>query len=211
MPLKTRNSKTQRFNRRKSRKIGGTGTNSNKKSLEKKTSAQPSVAAAAANSPPAVLASNQLPAAEEEANASRSGTQNAVNNDKCIKKGDLVTDNNNKLLGIVESIDNATSEIKIKDVDVKKNISDVKLYQYYDILGLLSQIVTNVIEMKNEGLPEDINNISKLKEYLKNAVPLLKSEPNISHNNYRSAGFSSNSDDESNRTNRNYTPPPLRV
>lgn len=115
--------------------------------------------------------SSQSPAAEEEANASRSGTPNAVNNDKCIKEGNLVTDNNNKLLGIVESIDNTTSEIKIKDVEVKKNISDVKLYQYYDILGLLSQIVTNVIEMKNGGSPpEDINNISNLKENLEKSV-----------------------------------------
>lgn len=145
--------------------------------------------------------SNQSPAAEEEANASRSGTPNAVNNDKCIKIGGLVTDNKNNLLGIVESIDNATSEIKIKDVEVKKNISDVKLYQYYDILGLLSQIVTNVIEMKNGGSPpKDINNISKLKEYLENAVSLLKRESNNSSERLRGqAGFTAN--------NSGYVPP----
>lgn len=141
-----------------------------------------------------------------------SRTQNVVNNDKCIKEGNLVTDNNNELLGIVESIDNTTSKIKIKDVEVKKNISDVKLYQYYDILGLLSQIVTNVIEMKNGGSPpKDINNISKLKESLENAVSLLKWETNNSPVILRKiAGFTTNNIDSVHSNGPSgYDPPSL--
>lgn len=131
----------------------------------------------------AALVAAPVAAVRESSTAEETnGAQNVVNNDKCtIKVGDLVTDNN-KLLGIAKVVNDNNITVKYPNgnEETYSRNSGLKTYQYYDILGLLSQIVTNVIKLKNGGSPpEDINNISNLKEHLENAVSLLKSEPNI--------------------------------
>lgn len=129
--------------------------------------------------------------------ASANASSNVTNNPCTIKLdvGDLVTDQNNKLLGIATVIDGNQITIKLSNgTESKVDNTGLKLYQYYDILGLLSQIVTNVIEMKNGGSPpKDINNISKLKKDLENAVSIRESN-NSSNQLMRQAGFTINSD-----------------
>lgn len=161
MSLRTRKSKKQKLNRRKSLKIGGMG-NAERVIEESGVNVKKEVSKINKSNP-------TVPS------ANRSSAQPPAINPLCnISKGDLVQDNDNKI-AYVKEINNGSATLS--NSGGEKQISDLAKYEYHDILTSLSTILNFVLTSKGKSETVDkkqtdhINKINKLKTALENITP----------------------------------------
>lgn len=182
MSLRTRKSKKQKLNRRKSLKIGGMLPRANLASRGVAGSGRGGPAQKPQNSPtltPASPNSSSAPPAPSRASGAPSGTFGASGtsgrfprtplNPLCnISEGDLVQSRDNEIAYVTE-INERTATLS--NNGGQKQISDLVKYEYHDILTSLSNILNFVLQSK-ENVPEEkksdhITKINAMKESLK--------------------------------------------
>lgn len=162
MSLRTRKSKKQKLNRRKSLKIGGVGhiTDApNAQSTRVRATLKP------------ITTNQSLQSNTITPSANRSNAQPPAINPLCdIKVGDLVEYDDNKIAYVTEiSKQNAT----LSNSGGEKQISELAKYEYHDILTSLSTILNFVLTSKGKSETTDtkqtehINKINNLKKALK--------------------------------------------